>query len=166
VLRGIAAALDGEAAYPSLDGALATLSDLEAAVERVRRDGVSRSATAEQVGRMFGIAHAFEQLRTDLKDLANRAREFETRGASPALGAQRGLTHDLIAKGMGRPNLLMAFFGGSPVIQRPPAGEAFGLALGSIRNTLLTSNYWTQVRLYVEDGLWENRTNERSEPQP
>jgi len=44
-----------------MDGALATLGDLEASVERVRRDGVSRSATAEQVGRMFGIAHAFEQ---------------------------------------------------------------------------------------------------------
>jgi hypothetical protein len=38
--------------------------------------------------------------------------------------------------------------------ERALAGEAFGLPLGSIRNTL-TSNYWTQARLYVEDGVME-----------
>ncbi|HTJ27942.1 MAG TPA: FUSC family protein [Candidatus Limnocylindria bacterium] len=75
-LRGAADALAGRAAPPSLERVETALGALAAAVERLREDGISRPLSADDMGRLFGTAFAFEQLRNDLEDLANRAREF------------------------------------------------------------------------------------------
>lgn len=52
------------------------LSTYRAALEDVRRQGLTRPLAADEVGRLFGIGFALDQLRRDLGDLAARASEI------------------------------------------------------------------------------------------
>jgi uncharacterized membrane protein YccC len=62
-------------ARAALDEALAAY---EAAVTNLRRDGLTRDLSDATVGRIFGLTFALEQLRLNLRDLADRADEWAT----------------------------------------------------------------------------------------
>jgi uncharacterized membrane protein YccC len=47
-----------------------------AALDGVRREGLTRSLPVDELGRLFGISFALDQLRRDLDDLAQRASEL------------------------------------------------------------------------------------------
>ena len=61
-----------------------TAGAYKTALDRVRRQGLTRSLSVDEVGRLFGIAFALDQLRRDLDDLAERATELAT-GRGPDL---------------------------------------------------------------------------------
>jgi hypothetical protein len=46
------------------------------ALEGVRRQGLTRGLGVDEVGRLFGIGFALDQLRRDLDDLAERTRDL------------------------------------------------------------------------------------------
>lgn len=74
-LRDVAQALRGRRA-PAGSGTLAeAVAAYRAAVDETVRDGVTRSLSADAVGRMFAAAFALDQFRRDLDDLIERARE-------------------------------------------------------------------------------------------
>lgn len=75
-LRGTGAALARHAPPPSLDGIEQALGGFAAAMAGIRREGLTRNLPDETAGRIFGLAFALEQLRRNLEDLANRAREL------------------------------------------------------------------------------------------
>jgi uncharacterized membrane protein YccC len=68
---------------PGLPDAVAeAVGAYRAALDRVRRQGLTRSLPVDEVARLFGVGFALDQLRRDLDDLAERAGE---------LAAERGL---------------------------------------------------------------------------
>jgi uncharacterized membrane protein YccC len=75
-LHASAEALAGRAAPPSIDEVEAALAEHAATVEQMRHDGLMSELSAEEMGRVFGIAFALRQLRSDLEDFANGARAF------------------------------------------------------------------------------------------
>lgn len=52
----------------------------EAALDGVRRQGPTRSVPVDEIGRLFGIGFALDQLRRDLDDLLERANELTAGG--------------------------------------------------------------------------------------
>jgi hypothetical protein len=54
----------------------AALGAYRAALDGVRRQGLTDSLSVDEVGRLFGIGFALDQLRRDLDDLSERAREL------------------------------------------------------------------------------------------
>jgi uncharacterized membrane protein YccC len=75
-LRATAEALAGHGTAASLSSVVTALGDVAGTTEQLRQDGLSRELSADEMGRLFGMSFAFDQLRTDLEDLANRALEF------------------------------------------------------------------------------------------
>src|SRR3954471_4460346 len=66
-----------EGLAPGRPDALAdAIGSYRAALDRVRREGVTRSLPTDEVGRLFGVGFALDQLRRDLDDLGERAREL------------------------------------------------------------------------------------------
>ena len=51
------------------------LQQYDAAMQALRRDGVTRDLPGDDVERVFGLAFALEQIGRNLDELANRARE-------------------------------------------------------------------------------------------
>lgn len=75
-LRAARAALVAPPARPSLDGVGRTLDDYATAMAELRRQGVMRELSGEAAERVFGLAFALEQLRSNLGDLADRVSPF------------------------------------------------------------------------------------------
>ena len=82
--RGIGAALIARSEPPELDGVIAALDNYAAAMAELRRSGVTRNLPGEEAGRIFALGFALEQMRSDLADLLNRAREFVGAGREPS----------------------------------------------------------------------------------
>ena len=68
----------GRASAPQAlpDAVAEAVGAYKAALDGVRRPGLTRSLSVDEVGRLFGIGFALDQLRRDLDDLAERAREL------------------------------------------------------------------------------------------
>lgn len=77
-LAGSAAALYGHRAAPSLDQVDQGLLAFRDAMDRLRQTGRLRTLGIEEVERVFSLAFALQQLRSDLDDLADRIAEHET----------------------------------------------------------------------------------------
>ncbi len=77
-LRALAAALPVRHPPPESPGPRPPMADLIAAIEGMRREGVTRELPTEAVGRILGSAFRVEQLQRDLDDLAERTRGVAT----------------------------------------------------------------------------------------
>ena len=69
-------ALAGRKPAPSLDACSKALRAYAAAVAELRKEGLTRDLSAERVSHLFGIAFVLEQLRRNLRDLAERVDEM------------------------------------------------------------------------------------------
>jgi hypothetical protein len=74
-LRACAVALLERKNPPSLDGVERTLGNFIAMIEELRREGVMRALPAEDVGRLFALNFALEQLRHNFEDFRDRVTE-------------------------------------------------------------------------------------------
>jgi uncharacterized membrane protein YccC len=74
-LRACAVALLERKNPPSLDGVERMLGQFIATVEELRREGVMRALPAEDVGRLFALNFALEQLRHNFEDFRDRVTE-------------------------------------------------------------------------------------------
>jgi uncharacterized membrane protein YccC len=74
-LRACAEALQNRTNAPTLDAVERALASFVAAIEALRREGVTRGFPAEDVGRLFALNFALEQLRLNLEDFRNRVSE-------------------------------------------------------------------------------------------
>ena len=83
-LESLGKALAGERAPRLPDEVVETLGTYKAALDGVRRQGLTRSLPMEEVGRLFGIGFVLDQLRRDLDDLAERTTELAA-GRGPDL---------------------------------------------------------------------------------
>lgn len=68
-LRASAAALQTQRSAPRLDAIDAALKTYAAAIGEVRRDGLTRSLSVEDVERIFAVGFALDQMHNNLKDL-------------------------------------------------------------------------------------------------
>lgn len=69
---------------PSLQLFSDAIEAYKADFEAMRRDGLTRGLSADDVGRLFAVGFAFEQLRQNLRDLESRISEFaEPRTSEP-----------------------------------------------------------------------------------
>jgi uncharacterized membrane protein YccC len=75
-LRASAKAVASGGAAPALDAVDGALDRYGAAMAELRRAQLTRDLPAEEAGRIFALGFALEQLRSDLRDLANRAGEL------------------------------------------------------------------------------------------
>lgn len=82
-LEHLGDALANGVAPERLPDLTAPLGAYKAALDEVRQQGGTRSLPTDEVGRLFGIGFGIEQLRRDLDDLADRARELATGRARP-----------------------------------------------------------------------------------
>lgn len=82
-LRAAGQALAAGRAPPAPGAAFDALDGYAAAVEEMRRSGLTLALPGEEVGRIFALGFAFDQLRGDLQDLANRAGELAGSGDRP-----------------------------------------------------------------------------------
>jgi uncharacterized membrane protein YccC len=82
--RRIGAALIARSEPPALGDVLAALDNYAAALAELRRAGITRDLPGEEAGRIFAFGFALEQLRSDLVDLLNRAREFAGAAREPS----------------------------------------------------------------------------------
>lgn len=82
-LRAIADTLAGEQAPPAGAGLAAEVRNYRAALDGLCADGLGRSLPTTELGRLFGIGFALDQLRRDLDDLAEVADEIPVRSRRP-----------------------------------------------------------------------------------
>lgn len=75
-LAASADALETRRQPPSGEPMDQAIADYAAAMAEVRREGLTRDLPDDQVGRIFALSFALEQLRRDLGDLSSRAAEF------------------------------------------------------------------------------------------
>jgi hypothetical protein len=74
-LRACGDALRGRKNPPAFDAVEQALANFVAAIEALRREGVTREWPAEEVGRLFALRFVLEQLQQNLKDFRNRVAE-------------------------------------------------------------------------------------------
>jgi uncharacterized membrane protein YccC len=74
-LRDCAVALQERKNPPSLDAVERTLGKFIATVEELRQQGATRAFPAEDVGRLFALNFALEQLRRNFEDFRDRVTE-------------------------------------------------------------------------------------------
>jgi uncharacterized membrane protein YccC len=86
LLRCLGQALIGRHAPTCPDMMAEAVEAYAAALAEVRREGLTRSLSTDEVGRLFGIGFALDQLRLDLSDLADRAREVSHQQGQEAEG--------------------------------------------------------------------------------
>jgi uncharacterized membrane protein YccC len=87
-LRSIAATLRARSKVGPSDRFDAALKSYVATMDRLRTEGVTRSLPSEDVGRIYALRFAFEQLGLDLRDLAARVGEHaEAREAEATAAA-------------------------------------------------------------------------------
>ncbi|TAL04514.1 MAG: FUSC family protein [Rhodospirillaceae bacterium] len=75
-LTACAAALKARRDPPALDAVEAALRAYAATIGAVRREGLMRDTSDEQLSRIFTLGFALDQLRQNLRDLASRTTEF------------------------------------------------------------------------------------------
>jgi hypothetical protein len=75
-LKDLGEALAGQHAPARADAVAEALGAYKAALDGVRRQGLTRRLSVDEVGRLFGIGFVLDQLRRDLDDLGERAREL------------------------------------------------------------------------------------------
>ena len=74
-LRTCAVALRERRSPPPLDAVEQALARLIASIEELRREGVTRALSAEEIGRLYALRFALEQLRQNSEDFRNRVTE-------------------------------------------------------------------------------------------
>lgn len=74
-LRQSAEAISEGRAPPALEPVRQALTDYQAAMAGVRREGLTRDLSGDEAARIFGLAFALQQLGRDLDDLASRVQE-------------------------------------------------------------------------------------------
>ncbi len=74
-LRACAQALQNRNNPPPLDAVEQALAGFVATIEALRREGVTRGFPAEELGRLFTLNFALEQLRLNFEDFRNRVSE-------------------------------------------------------------------------------------------
>jgi hypothetical protein len=74
-LRSLAQALSTGCAPEDAASLPAAVADFNAAIDAVRREGLTRDLPADAVGRIFGSVFLVEQLHRDLDDFVARVRE-------------------------------------------------------------------------------------------
>jgi hypothetical protein len=74
-LRACADALRERKNPPALDAAEQALAKFTTAIEELRRDGVTRALTVENIGRLYALGFTLEQLWRNLEDYRNRVVE-------------------------------------------------------------------------------------------
>ncbi|HYM72772.1 MAG TPA: FUSC family protein [Stellaceae bacterium] len=72
---GIGEALLARVPPPDLDAVATARQQYDSAMRALRRDGVARALSDDDVERVFGLAFAVEQICRNLEELANRVRE-------------------------------------------------------------------------------------------
>ena len=82
-LRASAATLSARQAPPSLEAAESALEAFAAELAALRREGVTRQMSDDELERMFALGFALDQMRLRLHDLARCVSEFAT-ARSPA----------------------------------------------------------------------------------
>lgn len=75
-LQELGDALAGQRAPSRAETIAEGLGTYRVALDAVRRQGLTRLLDVDEVGRLFGIGFALDQLRRDLADLAERAQEL------------------------------------------------------------------------------------------
>ena len=77
-LRVLAAALPSRQPPPDSAAARTAMADFIAAIERIRREGITRVLPIDVLSRILGSAFGVEQLQRDLDDLVERTRAVTT----------------------------------------------------------------------------------------
>jgi uncharacterized membrane protein YccC len=75
-LEDLGEALAGQRAPAHPDAVAETVAAYKAALDGVRRQGLTDPLPVDEVGRLFGVGFALDQLRRDLDDLAERVLEL------------------------------------------------------------------------------------------
>ena len=71
-----ATALNTRSAPPKLESVDAALRTYADTVTDIRREGLTRELSDEQVSRIFTLGFALDQMRQNFRDLASRVTEF------------------------------------------------------------------------------------------
>jgi uncharacterized membrane protein YccC len=87
-LRGSGAALSAGRAPPPLDDLESALDAYAGEVAALRRDGVTRTLSVDEVERFFALGFALEQMRANFRDLGRRVAELA--GLSMEAGGKNG----------------------------------------------------------------------------
>jgi hypothetical protein len=74
-LRACADALRQRKQPPVLDAVEQALAKFTATIEGLRREGATRALPAENIGRLYALGFAFDQLRQNFEDFRNRVIE-------------------------------------------------------------------------------------------
>jgi len=82
-LRSSAATLSARQAPPSLEAADSALEGFAAELAALRREGVTRQLSDDELERIFALGFALDQLRLHLRDLARCVSEFATTPSLP-----------------------------------------------------------------------------------
>jgi uncharacterized membrane protein YccC len=83
VLRHISLALPARRSPPTLDPVIEAIAAYEAAVDGIRRTGITKDLPNESVGRVFALGFVLEQFQRNLGDLLSRTREAQSAGPGP-----------------------------------------------------------------------------------
>jgi uncharacterized membrane protein YccC len=78
VLRQTSLALPARRSPPSLDPVIEAIGAYEAAVDGIRRTGITKDLPNEAVGRVFALGFVLEQFQRNLRDLLRRTREAQS----------------------------------------------------------------------------------------
>jgi hypothetical protein len=78
-MRATAAALAAHTSPPPIEPINRAIEAYDAAITALREDGSTRLLSVDDVGRLFALGFAFDQLRDHLVDLMNRTAESATR---------------------------------------------------------------------------------------
>jgi hypothetical protein len=81
VLRHTSLALPARRSPPTLDPVIEAIAAYEAAVDDIRRTGITRDLPNEAVGRVFALGFVLEQFQRNLGDLLSRTREAQSADA-------------------------------------------------------------------------------------
>lgn len=75
ILRATGAAMTDRQPPPPIEPIHRAIESYDAAITALREDGTTRKLSVDDVGRLFALGFAFDQLRDHLSDLMNRAAE-------------------------------------------------------------------------------------------
>ena len=78
VLRRTSLALAARRSPPSLDPVIEAIAAYEAAVDDIRRNGITKDLPNEAVGHVFALGFVLEQFQRNLRDLLSRTREAQS----------------------------------------------------------------------------------------
>jgi hypothetical protein len=73
-----------------LDPVTEAIAAYEAAVDGIRRTGITKDMPNESVGRVFALGFVLEQFQRNLGDLLSRTREAQSAGPGPQGDSKKG----------------------------------------------------------------------------